>query len=188
MPALHPRQEIRAAVQAQLIGVAPAYRTSAQDRVFRTRVIPYRRVQLPAIAVYTPEESSKKSNEGPREIERAAQVVIEAALEASSSADQVDDALDAIALQIERAMNLDIYFGGKASDSVLVSTDSDVIEDGERKIGVIRLVYSAPYFCNVPYDGDLTIDDLKTVDVKTSLSDAVHPNNQANDKITGLDQ
>lgn len=176
-------------MQAQLIGTAPTYRTLAQDRVYRSRAkaSPYRQAQLPAILVYTSEEPAKKANEAPRELERTAQVVIEAMVEGAPGS-ELDDALDAIALQIEQAMNLDETIGGKASDSLLASTDSDVLEEGNRIVGVIRLVYGATYFSNVPWPEDQTLEDLETVTVKTSLSNAVHPTNQAQDQLEGLEE
>ncbi|MFH0750669.1 MAG: hypothetical protein V2B17_02420, partial [Chloroflexota bacterium] len=112
MTVLHQRAVLRNAVVAAL----KAASTSAEQRVFASRMTPYQRVGLPAVSVYTLSETSDDQQTAPRELKRAAQLVIEAVLEQTA---EVDDALDAMALELERALHADPTFGGACSDSTL---------------------------------------------------------------------
>jgi hypothetical protein len=179
---MHARQAIREAVVTAL----RAANTNAQQRVYETRVIQWRPADLPAIAVYTLEETSQIRNAAPRELVRTVQLAIEAAV-VQKNGSNVDDDMDSIAQQIERAMHADETFGGLAADSVLTSTEIEVSENGAAPIGVIRLVYTTDYFTFAPDAADQTLDDLKTVDTKTSLGGAVNPGNQSEDKLQNLD-
>jgi len=177
----HPRQEIRHAVATQLTGA-----TAAGTRVFRTRVLPYKRVELPALAVYTPTETVNVDvDTAPRELERSPELVIEGAVKAAGS-ENVDDALDAMALEIENALHADPTFGGVAADAVLSSTELDIIEDGDTLVGLVKLTYKVEYFA--PAAVPPVLDDFKTADIRHNLSGAQHVDNQAHDSITGLEE
>lgn len=171
----HPRQEIRHAVAAQLTG-----KTAAGGRVFRTRKVPYQGVELPALAVYTLEESVEDDGDSaPRELQRSIQLAVEGVVEGT---EDVDDALDALALEVETALHADDTFGGKASDSMLSSTELDVFEDGERTVGLVRLVYAVTYYSTAPEA--VALPDFTTADIRHNLSNAVHPDNEARDNLT----
>lgn len=170
----HQRQLIRQAVKAQLLGA-----TAAEDRVYTNRMFPYTRAQLPALAVYTLEEEVEPFNTAPRELKRTLQLAIEAAVEET---EEVDDALDVLALQVEAAMDLDETLGGTASDSLLSSTQMEVIETGSRSAGVIRLEYTVTYYTHVPQVRE-GLDDFVTADVRHSLANAVHPDDQGHDIV-----
>lgn len=154
----HPRQVIRHAVVAQLLG-----NTVAGARVFAARRVPFQRVELPAVAVYVPTESVEVTSRAtaPRELDRRAQVVVEAC---AQGAGDVDDALDEIALQVENALHADWTLGGVASDLLLVSTEVDVMDDGKQLIGVARLEFEVRYYSDAVFAG--TLDDFKTADVQ----------------------
>lgn len=154
----HPRQVIRHAVVAQLLG-----NTAAGARVFAARRVPFQRVELPAVAVYVPTESVEVTSRAtaPRELDRRAQVVVEAC---AQGAGDVDDALDEIALQVENALHADWTLGGVASDLLLASTETDVLDDGKQLIGVVRLEFEVRYYSDaVPA---VALDDFKTADVQ----------------------
>lgn len=178
--ALHQRQQIREAVAAQLKGVAPDFATSAQGRVYETRLVPFRRLELPAVAVYALEETSDDQRSAPREYKRTLQLAIEGAVKLT---DNVDDALDALALELERAVDADPTFGDTASDSVLASTVLDIVEDSDRSVGVVRLQYSVTYYTYAPDAADHDFDELQTVDVKTRIGGVADP---AEDKLEDL--
>jgi hypothetical protein len=154
----HPRQAIRHAVVAQLLG-----QTAAGSRVYPDRRVPFQRVELPALAVYVPTESVELQSRAtaPRELDRRAQVVVEALVQ---QAESVDDALDAIALEVENALHRDWTLGGVASDLLLTSTETDVVDTGKQLIGVVRLEFEVRYYSEaVPA---ATLDDFKTADVR----------------------
>lgn len=180
---LHKRQTIREAVRERLLG-----RTVAQDRVHAMRFTTYRGLDLPALGIYVTEESVDPSSKGgaPRYLWRTMQLTLEAVVKYDSQSMEAD--LDAIALEVERAMHIDRTIGDTASDAILASTELDVLIEGDRIVGVARLTYSVTYETSAPEAEDVTLDDLKTVDVKTNLGGAVAAGNQAEDKVEGLDQ
>lgn len=174
--ALHPRQQIREAVKALLLG-----QTAAGSRVSETRVVTYRSAELPAISIYIPVESvepEESRNTAPRELTRTAQLVVEGVVQQVGN---VDDALDALALQIETAMHADETLGGKTDDSILESTDVTLTEDGDRLVGVVRLVYSVEYRTFAPEA--VTLDDFNRAVVRYDKGGAVHEDNEAVDKV-----
>lgn len=153
----HPRKLVRDAVVALLTNA-----TSAGSRVFPTRIEPIRKAQLPAIAVYTlSEESAPETDSAPRELARIVRVEI-AGFVAHTNAIPVDDAMDALAEQIESAMDADRYLDGAAYDSVLEGTELQVREDDARSdplLGIITLTYAVEYR-TTPVVGSL--DDFLT--------------------------
>lgn len=154
----HPRQLVRHAVVAQLTG-----KTAAGSRVYPDRRIPFERVELPALAVYVPTESVEVTSRAtaPRELDRRAQVVVEALVQQATG---VDDALDALALQVEDALHADWTLGGKSSDLLLTSTETDVIDTGKQLVGVVRLEFEVRYYSEATPAA--TLDDFKTADVR----------------------
>lgn len=180
---MHERQGIREAVVAALIGTAPTYATAAQARVTKTRMAPSKTAQLPAISVYTSDEAVNppSANTAPRELKRRVTVGIEAWVIASAD---VDDALDAIALQVETAMDVDSWLGGTVTDSVLLTTEMGLKLDGERPMGCVRLEYAADYFTDLRVAEPA--DAFTTVDVQTSINNAQAPADRAEDLITGI--
>lgn len=172
---MHPRRLVREAVKAALLN-----KTVAGTRVFETRVVNYEQVQLPAISVYidteTVADTSKAS--APRELERSAQVAIEAVVQASTD---VEDAMDAIALEIETAMHADDTLGGTARDSVLVSTESETGPLGSKRIGMIRIVYAVDYRTYAPEVA--VLPDFAGANIRYDLENKVETAREAQDKI-----
>jgi hypothetical protein len=171
----HPRQLIRHAAAAQLLG-----KTEAANRVFRTRVVAYKRVELPALSVHTPDEQiDSPEDSAPVEYSRVTQLVVEGFVEGGNG--NVDDALDELAWQAEGALHADDTLAGTASKLRLASTDTEVIEDGARLIGVVRLVFDVEYFTYMT-DGP-ELPDFDSAGVRYNLTGAVHPDNEARDEL-----
>ena len=133
----HPRQAIREAVVALLVAAG----TDAGSDVYPTREVPWRSVELPGIAVYSLEESSQRITGG-RDLDRSVVLAIHAVAQLSEG---IDDALDALALQVEKAMAADPTLGGKALASYLAGTEISVDETTQRPVGAIRLAYEVRY-------------------------------------------
>lgn len=170
----HPRTEIRQAVVTLLTGA-----TVAGARVYDTRVIPHKRTELPAIAVYTASEAVELSQEAPRRRRRVVALTIEAAV--VTTATSAERQLDDLALEIEAALDLDETFTGTADDSLLESTETEVMEDGDRLIGLLTMSFRATkhtYIALAP-----AVDDFETANVRYNLASAVHVDNEAVDKI-----
>jgi len=176
----HQRQRIREAVATRLV-----CKTTAGARVFETRVIPFRRLELPALAVYALSESSEDQQSAPRELKRTLSLIIEAAVK---SGDNVDDAMDMIALEVERAMHADETFGGLASDSVLASTDLEVFEEADQFVGLVKLQYEVTYYTAAPDAADVPMDDLQTISARTNLGGAQHEGDQAQDLVRFVEE
>lgn len=135
--AVHPREAIRKAVVALLVEA----NTDARDSVFPSREVPWRTVDLPGIAVYSLEETSTQPHPD-AELERHVTVAIHAVVRLT---ELVDDALDALSLQIERAMAADQTLGGTALLSFLVGTEISVDDSTSRPVGAVRLAYDVRY-------------------------------------------
>lgn len=181
----HQREVIRKKVRDVLIAAA----TSAGSRVYATRVLSLRGVELPAIAVYTLDEDSAPDESAPRELKREIPVRIEGYVKAVPDVvgglTVVDDTMDALALQIETAMHADPFLASEVGDkgATLVSTECEVIQDGDRLIGLVALTYATTYFTLAPA-APTALDDFERVDAKHTLSPPVHPGNTAEDTFT----
>jgi len=127
---MHQRQAIRTAVVAQL-----AFKTAAADRVFPTREVPWRKTDLPGIAVYSLEETKEPSK---RRVKIAVLIVV-------AVSEQVDDVLDALSLEVETAMAVDMTFGGLALASRYTGMEAEITEVQGVPIGAMRLTYEAWY-------------------------------------------
>jgi hypothetical protein len=183
---LHERKQLRDAVVAQLkAGVA-----SVSNRVYPTRKPPNLEGQLPVINVYTPSDQTDEAsaNSASRELWRYAQVVIEAYVEAI---DNADDAIDAIALEIETAMDADDSLGGTAFWSWGPQEMQTDVEFGDKQYGVLHMVYFVEYHTDLrESDAALNLQDLTLVDTKTSATPAIaaepdtQPNDKAEDQVT----
>lgn len=181
----HDRQLIREAAKTALLGPdAPTtHVTSAGARVYETRMVPWRRLELPAIAVYSLEESVEANDSAPRELTRTLQLEIVGAVEAGTN---VDDALDALALEIETAMNADETLGGTCGDSLLVATEMGVDPDANKPIGMIKLTYEVTYYTYVVTADELDI--FETAQVRHKLNNTIHVDNEAVDDLEDINQ
>lgn len=173
----HQRQVIREAVTAALVAAA----TSAGARVYETRTKAWRPVDLPGIAIYSLGDQGME-RVAPREQKRQMELAVEAACKVEEDA---DDALDALALEIEAAMDADPTFGGACQDSLLGETELAVVGTGDSQVGLVRLVYLVTYYSEQLAAGAL--DDLATVDTRYNLAGAQAAGNEAEDVLEDLD-
>lgn len=180
----HPRQLLREAIKAALLGA-----TAAGSRVYETRLVPWRQAELPAISVYATEEEVDPASKStaPRELTRNLSMTVEAVVSVPANGN-VDDELDAISLEVERAMHADQYFGGTAADSVLASTVMGTMVEGNRPMGAVQLVYLCTYRTGAPEADDVELDSLETAVITHNPGGAVHPDNRPVDRLEDLDQ
>ena len=134
---MHPRKAIRDAVVKLLVDAG----TDAGADVFPTREVPWRSVELPGIAVYALEEASQRPHPQGN-LDRQLTLAVHAVVQLSEG---VDDALDALSLQIEKAMAADQSLGGTALFSYLSATEIEVDESASQPVGGIRLAYAVRY-------------------------------------------
>jgi hypothetical protein len=157
--------------------------TAAGMRVFPTRLDPLKPTELPAISVYTLSEETDEASAdtAPREIKRTLELEVRLWV-AHSDGVHLDDAVDALAEQVEAVMDADRYFGGTVSDSYLKKVEMEVDEDTDPLIGVARMFYAATYRTSPAAPGGL--DDFKTVDAKYQLVGGVADTVPAEDTFT----
>lgn len=185
----HERQDIRAAIIARLVAAA----TAAGSRVSTQRERPTRKGGLPAILVFNDREEVREGSEetSPRELTRNAVFAIEAWVTAEASV--LEDAMDAIALQIETAMDQDLNLAHPTtplvptcSQSTLIGTEFGVAFEGETPIGCVRLEYA------VTYHSDLRVtepaDVFDQVEASTSLGNAQATLDRSGISVTGINQ
>lgn len=158
---MHERQLLREAVIAALLN-----QTSAGSRVTKSRLAPAQIAELPTISVYTDTETASVDIEAPRELLRKPSVSIDAWLMIPPSGN-LDDAFDAIALEIETAMDTDWTLGGTAGDSFLSSTEFGMKLDGERTMGCLHLEYTVEYrTAQRTVAAEAALPNFNTIDVK----------------------
>ena len=154
---MHPRSQIRAAFVERLTDA-----TAAEERVYKSRLMPIEEPQLPAIVVHTrdAEEIQGRSISGWNGFERRRCIVSVICI--AQSFDDIDEDLDTMASQVEGAIQSWVIPGFESSDPMLLDTRSDDPEfDGALTTGATMLryvvTYQTPYRdCSDPYviDGD----------------------------------
>lgn len=150
----HPRKLIRDAAVAALTNT-----TSAGPRVKAQRVEPMgvkisasRGTGLPAIGVYTPTDNvdADAAQYKPLELWHTLDLHVVAWV-IDTAALPVENAIDAIAKQIEDVMSIDRSLGGTCGGKVgciLMSTETGVDDEGDPLIGVVRLAFRCEYADN----------------------------------------
>lgn len=141
---VHERTQIRDAIVSALTAV-----TDAEDRVLKARAGPLPQTELPALCVYTDDEPvDGEHRTAPREYKRRLSVKVEAWADLTGVGD-LDAVLDDLALDIEFAMDADVWFGGCVSDSWLSNTEKGETMLGKRPVGCVRLTYDVMYYTNI---------------------------------------
>ena len=134
----HARTQISQAVAALLKG-----QTSAGNNVFEARVYPLNDPKLPALLVYTKQETvGEQSISRPRTQQRELMVTVEAYVKARGI---VDEATDDLALEIEQRIAADPTLGGLVKDIALDTTETQFSDDGEKPVAVAILTFSVLY-------------------------------------------
>lgn len=177
IPAEHPRTEVRKAAQAMLLG-----NTAAGDRVYRTRVVPLRKQELPVIVVYCSGEAidAEWRQSYPRQLRREIELVVEGWVQVAD--DRADDALDALALEIEAALGADTSLQGAATDSILLGTELVTGSEGDREMGIITLRYRVDHQDDAPTP-DVAVDDFLVAGATYDLAGAQAPADQVQDEF-----
>lgn len=177
----HPRKVIRHYV-TNLLKTAG---TVAGQRVFASRVNPYRAGRdLPAIAVYTPDEivDREASKTAPRELERDLDLQIVAWVDPGGA--DFDDRLDDLCEAIEAAMDSDPFLDGNVAECILESTATGFREDGQQVLGAAVLTYAVIYrTISPPPPVDSAMDDFERAHATTNIAGDVHPDDVVEDQI-----
>lgn len=181
----HERKLLRDAVAAQLVAAA----TSAGSRVELSRMGPLKASELPAICVYTNSETVEEVSRAPRVLTRAVELEVEGWVEVDAG-ENVDDALDALALEIEEAMDTDPEHDSCALSSILTATEYGVSPKGAKPMGCVRLTYAVEY--ESPLRVEAAGENFDTANVKIEDVGApegdLHATNQPEDNVTDIYQ
>lgn len=134
----HARQAIREQVGTTLTGLS-----TTGSNVFQSRVYPLQDSNLPALLIYTKEETSDAIVMGSnRVIERELTLAVEAYVKTNTNS---DDTIDTIAEEIETAIGADSTLNNKAKDVFLVATDINYVGEGENPVAVATLNFLVSY-------------------------------------------
>lgn len=135
----HVRQLIREAAAAKLSGL-----TTTGSNVFQSRVYPLADSKLPCLLVMSEEESSESASLGyPRLMQRQLTLSIAAVAKATAN---LDDTLDKICLEAEKALSSDVTLGGIAKDLRLTGTRIEFNGESEKPVGVATMLWQADYY------------------------------------------
>ncbi len=134
----HARTQIRQAVVNLLKD-----QTAAGNRVYESRVYPLDDPKLPALLVFTPQESmGNPTMQRPRTQQRQLQLVIEGYLKARGD---IDSDADALALEVEQLIGADPTIGGLVKDAMLDVTTTQLSGEGEKPVAIVSLTFMALY-------------------------------------------
>ena len=133
---------VRKAIREHVVTTITSLSTTGSS-VYETRYFPLQTGNLPALIVYTLDETVEDYTIGQntRTQFRALNLIIEAHCRGTAN---IDDTLDTIAEEVEEAMVTDISRGGNAKDTKLVSTEVD-FDTASQKTGLMRLTYLISY-------------------------------------------
>ncbi len=138
----HARQQLRAAVVTALTGLA-----TTGSRVSATRRRPTAEADLPCLVVFTPDETTEIDSMGRPSRAQLRSVVLEVVGFAKGSS--LDDALDAIAAEVETALFASAVSTAAGSVGVLVKdlrlvrSETAYDPDAASPVGTLRLVFAA---------------------------------------------
>ncbi len=175
---MHQRQIIREAVRTALLN-----NTSVGTKVSKNRKLTYREGQLPAIdlANSSDEVDSASADTAPLELFHTYSLDVRVRVAVT---DEADNAMDALAEEIEPLMHADPFFGGAAggNGSRLTGTTFNIGAEGELDIGLMVLKYDFQYYTEAqPVLSGL--DTFNTAYSTINVDNAVHEDEDAEDDI-----
>lgn len=141
------------------------------DRVFANRATPLDEGDLPAVLVYTLEESAEIFDE-PRRYRRTCQVAVEIAARQAvgDTPPALDDELDDLCEAIEARLCADERLDGTAIDSRLAGTEFEYEGEGRRVIAAARMKFEVDFFSEAPEDKSGDLDPLERAGVDYDLA------------------
>ena len=135
----HIRQQIRERAGTVLTGL-----TTTGSNVFQTRVYPLENTNLPALVIYTKDETSEpivvRTN---RLMSRELELIIEVYVKQTSN---FDDEIDKICKEVEIAISADTTLNGLAKDCYLQSTSIEYNTEGEQPLSYAVLTFLTNYY------------------------------------------
>ena len=135
----HIRQQIRERAGSVLTGL-----TTTGSNVFETRIYPLENTNLPALVIYTKNETSEplviSTN---RVMSRELELIVEIYVKQTSN---FDDQVDKICKEVEVAISADTTLNGLAKDCFLQSTEIEYNTEGEQPLSFAVLTFLTIYY------------------------------------------
>ena len=138
----HVRKQIRDRIATLVTGLP-----TTGANVYKMRRYALDDAKLPAICVYTMDESSSLITIGSRTLNRTINVAVQAFAVGSSTT--ISDTIDAICVQVEEAIAADFQLNGLARSCVLTESQIDISVEGEKSVGNVSLIYSVEYVTTI---------------------------------------
>ena len=138
----HVRKQIRDRIATLVTGLP-----TTGANVYKMRRYALDDAKLPAICVYTMDESSSLITIGSRTLKRTINVAVQAFAVGSSTT--ISDTIDAICVQVEEAIAADFQLNGLARSCVLTESQIDISVEGEKSVGNVSLIYSVEYVTTI---------------------------------------
>jgi hypothetical protein len=138
----HVRQQIRDRIATDLTGL-----TGIGTNVYKMRRYALDDAKLPALAVYTMDESSNLITIGVRTLRRVLSVGVE--IFAKGSSTTIYDTMDGYCVSVEEALANDFTLNNLAKSCVLTSSSIDVNVEGEKAVCTARLVFDVEYITSI---------------------------------------
>jgi hypothetical protein len=134
----HVRRQIRDAAATALAGL-----TTTGARVYPSRTYPLQDANLPALRIYTNEETVEMSSMGGanRLVQRTLNLLVEGCAKVN---DTLDDTLDDIIKEVETAIAANQTLGG-AKWVQLAGIEIEMEGEGEKETGVARMTFQCEY-------------------------------------------
>lgn len=133
----HVRKQIRDALATAVTGLA-----TTGANVYTSRVYPISSASLPALLVYTKDESSEYLTVAkPRTILRTLSAVIDIYVKGNTT---YDDTIDSIAAEVETALS-DVTLSGIAKDLMITGFATEFSGDPDQPVGTATLSIDVEY-------------------------------------------
>lgn len=138
----HVRKQIRDRVATLVTGLP-----TTGANVYKMRRYALDDAKLPAICVYTMDESSSLITIGSRTLLRTINVAVQAFARGASTT--ISDTIDTICVEVEEAIAADFQLNGLAKSCVLTESQIDINVEGERSVANVSLIYSVEYVTSI---------------------------------------
>lgn len=133
----HVRKQIRDALATAVTGLA-----TTGANVYTSRVYPISSASLPALLVYTKDESSEyETITKPRTVLRTLSAVIDIYVQGNTT---YDDTIDTIAAEVETALT-DVTLSGLAKDLMITGFSTEFSGDPDQPVGTATLSIDIEY-------------------------------------------
>lgn len=134
----HVRQQVREYFESELANLL-----TTGSNVYASRVYPLSGAKLPALLIYSQNESVEEEAFSKRRVQmRSLDVIVEGYVRALAN---FDDSLDTISSEVEQAVLDDPLLGGLAINTELSSVEAAYSGDGEQPVATIRLTFTVQY-------------------------------------------